>query len=132
MKNFQLPPIYKKIGIGVAVLSFIGLFANKFTVNMEALRSATKYGLLIGFLLISISREEIEDELIKNLRMQSYSFAFVFGVILSLFSPFVDFVVDAILGAQEAGLDDAGDFEILWILLSVQVFYFEMLKRMHQ
>ena len=132
MKNFQLPPIYKKIGIGVALLSFIGLFANKLTVDMEAFRSAARYGLLIGFLLMSISREKIEDELIKNLRMQSYSFAFIFGVIMSLFTPFIDFFVDAAAGVKEAGLKDAGDFEILWILLSVQVLYFEMLKRMHQ
>lgn len=132
MDKYQLPNYFKKIGIGLVVISLISLFINAFSINASEFRSIAKYGMLIGMLLISISKETIEDELITRLRMQSYTLAFIAGVIFTLILPFMDYFVDIIFKADEAIFKDMGDFQILWILLSVQVFYFEFLKKLHK
>ena len=132
MKNYQLPNRFKKIGIAIALISFASLFINKFSVNLPEYRLFARYGLLVGMLLISISKEKIEDELIAQLRMQSYTIAFVLGVVYTLALPFIDYFVDVLFKTNEAIIKDIGDFQILWILLCVQVFYFESLKRFHK
>ncbi len=132
MDKYQLPNYFKKIGLGLFVISFISLFINAFSINAPEFRLMSRYGMLIGMLIISISKEKIEDELITKLRMQSYTFAFIAGVFFSLVMPFVDYLVDLLFQTNEALLKDMGDWQILWILLSVQVFYFETLKRLHK
>lgn len=132
MKRFQLPHSFKKIGIGLAIFSFVLLFANAFLWDMIELRWMAKYGLLGGMLLISVSKDEIEDELITKLRMQSYTFAFIAVVLFTLAQPFINYLVDFIIQDGEAVFKDMGDFEILWFLLSVQVFYFIYLKKLYR
>lgn len=132
LNKFQLPHYYKKIGIWLFVVSFIALFINAFSLNDIEIRAIIKYSMLIGLLLISISKEKIEDELVIKLRMQSYTFAFIMGVISALLLPFVDYIFDYFLKTKEAIITDMGDWEILWILLCIQVLYFELLKRLHR
>ena len=132
MKRYQLPNVFKRIGIVFFALCLIALFVNKFSINVSEFSRLAKYGLLVGLLIISISKDKIEDELIKDLRMRSFTFAFIIGVVFAIGQPFIDYLVDYLFTAQEATLEANSDFEILWMLLSVQVFYFEYLKRMHQ
>lgn len=129
LKRYQLPHGYKRIGWLLFVLSFVAIFAIAFTSNSETLMEASKYGILIGLLIVSVSKEPIEDEWITKLRMQSYAFAFVVGVIYALLMPFLDFGVDAITGAEGARVEDLEGFVVLWMLLFVQVFVFHLLKR---
>ncbi|MGB1240910.1 MAG: hypothetical protein ACPG49_00205 [Chitinophagales bacterium] len=131
LTKYQLPNHFKAIGVGLTIISFAALFLNKFAFNLPEFRLMAKYGMLIGLLLVSISKEKIEDERIGQLRMQSYAFAFIAGVLHALVLPFMDFLVDAAFQTKEAILKDAGDFMILWILLSIQVLYFEFLKKLH-
>ena len=132
MKKIQLPYNYKKIGITLAIISFVLMFINAFTINNLEYREIIKYGILVGLLLISISKEFIEDELIEKLRMQSYTFSFIVGVIYTLVMPFIDYFVDLILKSGEATISEMGDWNTLWILLSIQVLYFEILKKSHK
>ncbi len=132
MKRFQLPNSFKKIGIGLAMFSFVLLFTNAFLWEMIELKWMAKYGLLGGMLLISISKDEIEDELIAKLRMQSYTFAFIAVVLFTLAQPFINYLVDFMVQDGEAVFKDMGDFQILWFLLSVQVFYFLYLKKLYR
>ena len=55
---------------------------------------------LVFMLLISISKEKIEDEMISKLRVQAYSFAFMTGVIYALYMPIIDFLVDSVVEMQ--------------------------------
>jgi uncharacterized oligopeptide transporter (OPT) family protein len=106
---------------------------NKLSIENIDLKLTSKYGILIGLLLISISKEKIEDELIKSLRMQSYTFAFIAGVIITLLTnPIFNYIANLISEKQQGSFEGVGDWEILWILLSIQVFYFEFLKRMNK
>lgn len=133
MKKYQLPNWFKKIGIGIILISIVAFFVNKFSIEDIDIKLISKYGILIGLLLISISKEKIEDELITSLRMQSYTFSFIAGVIITLLTnPIFNFIANFISQRQGENFQEVGDWEILWILLSVQVFYFEFLKRMNK
>lgn len=131
MKKLQLPHKYKKIGLGIFIIFFVSLFVNAFLIHNPELKIGSKFGLLIGLLIMSVSKEKIEDELVANLRMQSYAFAFITGVFYALALPFVDYLFNMAFSNPGAVVKDMGDFNILWMLLFVQVFYFHYLKRMH-
>tara|TARA_R110000850_G_scaffold80862_1_gene173625 strand:- start:177518 stop:177967 length:450 start_codon:yes stop_codon:yes gene_type:complete len=133
MKRYQLPNRFKKIGIGIVIISLVTFFVNKFSIENIDLKLTAKYGILVGLLLVSISKEKIEDELVTSLRMQSYTFAFIAGVIITLLmNPLFNYIANIISQKQQENFQEVGDWEILWILLSVQVFYFEFLKRMNK
>jgi hypothetical protein len=128
LKRFQLPNYWKRIGGTIALSSFLLLFTNAFIFDDEGLRIVSKYGILLGLLTVSISKEKIEDEFIIQLRMQSYTFAFIAAVLLAFVQPVLNYAVDFAVSGERI-FKENGDFVILWMLLSVQVFYFEMLKR---
>ncbi|MCF8716427.1 hypothetical protein JM658_16485 [Joostella atrarenae] len=133
MKRYQLPNRFKKIGIGIVIISLVTFFVNKFSIENIDLKLIAKYGILIGLLLISISKERIEDELITSLRMQSYTFAFITGVIITLLTnPLFNYIANIISQKHQENFQEVGDWKILWILLFIQVFYFEFLKRMNK
>jgi hypothetical protein len=65
--------------------------------------------------------------------MQSYTFAFIAGVIITLLTnPLVNYIKNLILDKQQENFEGVDDWQVLWILLSLQVFYFEFLKRMNK
>ncbi len=132
MKKYQLPNQFKKIGFVILIISFVSLFINKFSINNLEFTTIAKYGMLVGLLIASISKEKIEDELISNLRMQSYTFAFIAGVVITLTNPFFNYIVDFFIKAKETSTNGIGDWQILWLLLSIQVSYFEILKKLHR
>ena len=132
MKKYQLPNKFKKIGIGIIILSVATIITNKLSIGNIDLALTAKYGILLGLLVVSISKEKIEDELITNLRMQSYSFAFIAGVLITLTNPLFSYLANIVFEKQQENFQGIGDWQVLWILLSVQVFYFESLKRMNK
>jgi hypothetical protein len=129
LDKFQLPNVFKKVGLTVLALSFLLLTIIKFT-DSEPLwaRPLLKQGMLIGLLIISISREKIEDELIQTLRSKSYSLAFIIGVIYIMLQPLANQIVNFILGTSEAP-DNLGYVQVLLFMLLIQVGFFEVLKR---
>lgn len=132
MKKYQLPHSFKRVGFLLFAASFIFLFVNAFSWDVESYRVAARYGILVGLLITSISKESVEDELIIKLRMESYAFAFIMGVVYALVLPLADYLIDLGLKPEEASVKDTGDFVILWMLLCVQIFYFEVLKRLYR
>lgn len=132
MKKYQLPNKFKKIGIGIIVLSVATIITNKLSIDNIDLTLTAKYGILLGLLVVSISKEKIEDELITNLRMQSYAFAFIVGVVITLTNPLFSYIANLFFEKQQENFQGMGDWQVLWILLSVQVFYFQFLKRMNK
>jgi hypothetical protein len=129
MRRYQLSNVFKKIGAALAVLSFILLFVNAYSWDSETVRHITRYGMLIGLLLVVVSKEQFEDERITQLRAQAFTYAFVFGVIMAIAQPFIEYFVDRVIDSNPEDLKGLGDFQILWTLLVVQIAYFELLKR---
>jgi len=129
LDKFQLPNVFKKVGLTVFILSFLLLTVIKF-IDSEPLwlRPVLKQLMLVGLLVISISKEKIEDELIQTLRSKSYSLAFIIGVVYIMLQPILDKVTDFILGL-EAQPNDTGYVQVLLFMLLIQVGFFEVLKR---
>lgn len=129
LMKLQLPPYMKRIGLVLAIIGFVGLFVNAFSIDSKLLREIVKHLMIVGLLVVSISKEEVEDEMIIKMRMQSYSIAFIYAVFLTLLTPGVDYVVDLILSKPDPGMHEFNYFTVIWQLLSVQVFVFYLLKR---
>lgn len=129
LDKFQLPNSFKKVGIAIFLLSFVVLTIIKFADNEPLwLRPALKQAMLVGLLMISISREKIEDELIQILRSKSYALAFIIGVIYIMLQPLTNELVNFILGTAEAP-DNMSYVQVLLFMLLIQVGFFEALKR---
>ncbi len=128
--NFKLPNYWKNIGWGIFFASLVLILSTKFLDgDFDLLKSILKKAMLIGLLIVTISREKIEDEFIENLRSKSFSLAFIFGVIYVLAQPLVNYIVSLILQSEKANFEDLGDFQILWFLLAVYLTAFWSLKR---
>lgn len=131
LTSYQLPNRYVKIGFTLTILSFLAIIGIKMAGGADSYRFIAKQLMLVGLLLVSISRDKEEDELIVKLRMQSYSFAFIVAIIYALWLPVLDYLIDAGMVGEQPTYDELGDFMILWLLLSIQVFSFYALKRSH-
>lgn len=129
LNKVQLPHSFKKIGIVMVVLSFLGLTLFKF-IDIEPLyiKYGLKHTMLIGLLFISLSREVIEDELIEVLRSKSYSLAFIIGVGYSMLQPLASYIVDIFLGKEDVS-SNVGYVQVLLFMLFIQVGFYELLKR---
>ena len=129
-QKFQLSNQYKKIGIGLFIISIILLFVKKFFVDdLILLRTIAQKGMLVAMLIIAISKEKIEDEMIHKLRGQSFSMAFIAGVIYALIQPLANYVVFKVVKPQKAIYEDLGDFQVLWFMLTIYLLFFYVLKR---
>lgn len=128
LKKYQLPNGAKKIGWIIFSIAFVALFLTTKDSNPKLI---SKYSILLGLLMVSISKEKIEDELVKNLRMHSFTFAFIFAVFIAITNPLSSYLANFVFAEKQDLFNGIGDWMILWLLLSVQVFYFEYLKRIH-
>ena len=129
--NFRLSNVYLKIGIAVVVVSIVAMFWRVLAMegDTEWLRSLAKKGLIIGMLLMSISKDKEEDELTVKLRTQSYAIAFIIGVIYALVMPYVDYGVSNVIKPEGETFKELGDFQILIFMLMIQLMFYHTLKR---
>ena len=128
LNNFQLPNQYKKIGWYFVLFVFILMIAKKFIDEPSWVKPLLRNAMILGFLVISLAKEKIEDELIVKLRAQSYRLAFVFGVIYSLIQPYIEYVVDYLFNSDHATMGFSY-FQTLIFMLVVQIAFFEQFKR---
>lgn len=128
--NFRLPHTFWKVGLAVAAISILTMFFRAFVLDgdTEWLKELSKKGLLIGMLLMSIARDKEEDELTIKLRMQSYAWAFVIGVIYALVMPYVEFGVSNVVHSGGEEFKNLGDFQVLLFMLMVQLMSYHTLK----
>lgn len=129
MIKYQLPHRFKTLGLIIAIASFAFLVINKMAFDSQDYRLIAKYVLLLGMLIISISKEKIEDEMIVQIRARSYAFGFTAAILYAMTLPFIDYGLEYISPDKTPIFDEMGDFQILWLLLSIQVLSFELLKR---
>ncbi|WP_046759190.1 hypothetical protein [Kordia jejudonensis] len=130
-KNFGLPHTFKKIGVILVVVSILFLFARKlFDIEIaETLKFILKRVVLVGLLMIAIAKEKVEDEMIKTIRGQAFSMAFVAGVVYTLVQPLINYIVAIFVEKDKDPLTDVGDFQVLWFLLTMYLLFFYMIKR---
>lgn len=129
--SFRLPQSFYKIGMAVAGLAIVMMFVRAFAMEGETewLKLLLQKVLLVGMLLMSVSRDKEEDELTIKLRMQSYAWAFIVGVVYALVMPYVEFGVDSALNSGTEEFKNLGDFQVLLFMLMVQLMSYHTLKR---
>ncbi len=130
--NFKLlPHSFKNIGFAGLILSVLAVLFFRFVmIDATTLLSVSSKLVLVFMLLISISKEKIEDEMISELRVKSYSFAFVMGVGYALAMPLIDFLVDSAIEMKQSDYTDMSSGIVLWFMLFVQIAYFQLLKKL--
>ena len=100
--GYQLPNKFKIVGLVVVIVSILSIVTSlkiyildvKYHELFERIALSVS---VIGLLIISISREKIEDELIAKIRMQSYHYAVLGTVLFYLAIPFVHFIIELLL-----------------------------------
>ncbi|QNM86323.1 hypothetical protein H9W90_04150 [Polaribacter pectinis] len=131
MNKFQLGNQFKKIGLIIAIGTFVLMIGRKYIEDSEWIRPILHGILLIGLLLISLSKEKIEDEFIDSLRSQSYRLAFIMAIVYSLVQPLVNYGVGNLLNQNEE-MKSFSYFQVLFFMLIVQLMFFWQLKRMNK
>ncbi len=116
--SFLLPHVFQKISIVGLVLSIIALFSYKLmATDVASYKLVTKYCILIFAFILSISKEKIEDELSVQLRTQSFSIGFVFGVFFAIILPFVGYGSKLIFSPDNAVFHDYDSFTTVIMML---------------
>lgn len=130
IKNWQIPYYWKKIGVAVFTLAFIGIFIPQF-IDPEPIivKQICKKAMLFGLLLITLAKEPIEDERLATIRSKAFSLAFIFGVVYALIQPVVNYIVGVVIEPEDTIYSDLGGFQILWFMLVIYVGFFHLFKR---
>lgn len=129
--NFRLPYTFMKLGVALVVVSITMMIVRALAIdgNTESLKLLLQKIVLIGLLFMSVSRDKEEDELTVKLRMQSYGWAFITGVVYALLMPYVEFGVSNVVHSESETYKDLGDFQVLLFMLMVQLMCYHTLKR---
>ena len=128
IRKFQLPPAWKRIGFGLVVVALGLMIVRRYVDNLEQYRPFFSHLFLLGLLLVSVSRDKLEDEMISVLRGQSYAVGFVTGVVYALVQPYINYLVAAVIKPENATLD-MSVLQVLTFMLVVQLLFFWQLKR---
>ena len=129
--KFRLPDRFMAIGVAIVIVSIVGLFVRAFALDNEVewLKQLLQKTLLVGMLIMSMSKDKVEDEMTIALRAQSYAIAFVVGVIYALIMPYVEYGVSNLVHSGGEAFKDLGDFQVLLFMLMIQLMFYHNLKR---
>lgn len=128
LRRFQLPNHWKRVGYWVVAIVFGLMIAKRFVDEPSWVKPLLNNLFLMGLLIVSISKEKIEDERIAALRSQSYGIAFITGVFYAFVQPYVGYLVELVIRPEEANAD-MSYFQVLVFMLVVQLMFFRQLKR---
>ncbi|EDP95867.1 hypothetical protein U8527_12115 [Kordia algicida OT-1] len=129
-KRFGLPHSFKKIGIAIVIIGFIIMIVGKIAdFNTLSLKFILKRVILVGLLIAALSKEKVEDEMIRTIRGQAFSMAFIAGVVYTLVQPLINYLVSFVAKDDKSLLEDVGDFQVLWFLLTMYLLFFYMIKK---
>ena len=130
--NYKLPNKFKAIGLIISITSWVSLILIEIYFGddryFDLFKRIAMTIVILGLLIISISREKIEDELIAKIRMQSYHFAVLGTILLYLLMPFFDFTIVSIFSSMPK-IEGSKDISILTCLLISQILTFRTLKK---
>jgi len=130
--GYRLPNKFKIVGLVLSITSFISvpIIASYFGELQHRdlfARIAWTFAVL-GLLMISISKEKIEDELMAKIRMQSYHYAVIGTVLIYLMFPFIIYVISLILSSTPK-IEGSKDIPLLAVMLAMQIVTFRKLKK---
>ncbi|MFC7356643.1 hypothetical protein ACFQO1_03010 [Jejudonia soesokkakensis] len=128
LRNFQMNNSFKKVGWAIVIVSVLLVLSGKFFEEPNWFRTLFRNLILIGFLVVSFSREKIEDEMVRHLRGVSYRLAFLLGVLYAIIHPYLDYLVDLLLNIENPKIE-ASYFQIFLYMFMIQIAFFEVMKK---
>lgn len=134
MNSFQLPYQFKKLGYYLVSATILLMLVRKIlAVDLLWVKVILKNVLLISMLIISISKEKIEDEFIKNLRSQSYRLGCIITILYAILQPIANYLVDLFLNKKAPELySNFSYFQVLVFMMLIQIAFFEKMKRLNK
>ena len=131
--GYQLPNKFKIVGLVLFITSILSIITSLKLYMLdikyhELFERIALSGSVLGLLIISMSREKIEDELIGKIRMQSYNYAVIVTVLIYLILPFIHFTIVSIFSSMPK-IEGSKDVSVLGVLLMAQIFTFRKLKK---
>ena len=131
--SYQLPNKFKIVGLVIVIVSFLSIFTSLDTYMLEEkfynlFKRIALSGTVLGLLIISISKEKIEDELMTKIRTQSYHYAVIGTVLFYLIFPFISFIIVSIFSSMPK-IEGSSDVSVLGVLLFTQILTFRKLKK---
>lgn len=102
-----LPNYFKRIGLVIMVLAFLGGVILAVSVEWtkehnEILKILSGNIFILGLLFIALSKDKIEDEQTLFIRLQSMAGAFVWAIIYVIVNPIIDFITSQSIGEMKA------------------------------
>lgn len=83
--NFRLlPAFFKKLAWGIIILSFIFYKITKsysLPIDWYMSMAILKIGVLIGLLVLMMTKNKVEDELTSKIRLHAFASSFIFSII---------------------------------------------------
>lgn len=129
--NFLLPNKFKRIGFILFILAFISYFAVGVYVesnNYYLIQNIAHTIAILSLLMIAISKEKVEDELIAKIRMQSYHYAVIGTVIVHFYMFFVPSILTLLFSSTQT-IQENNDIFVLVCLLVIKIVTFKKLKK---
>ena len=123
-----LPNYFKKIAWGLLAIILIIVvlkLSNVLQKDKELLINIIQSGVLLALLLLSITKDKIEDELTIKIRMGAFAGAFILGVGLFIAHHFVNLIFDGNF------MSDIGVFQLLLTMFFFYFGIFYMAKMKH-
>ena len=134
--DFRLPHTFKKIGYIGAILILAFLVGYKFLGDAAmsiVVKDVLRTFILVFLLMASLSKDAFEDEFNTHVRFQSYVIAIVCTAVYAIFIPLIailfDVVITKITGDGAVSFYEMSSFEVLFILMGLQLLFFATLKR---
>jgi hypothetical protein len=131
--GYQLPNKFKMVGLVLFITSILSIITSLKLYMLdikyhELFERIALSGSVLGLLIISISREKIEDELITKIRMQSYNYAVIGTVLLYLILPFIHYTLFFSFSPIRK-IEGSKDVAVLLFMLTTQILTFRRLKK---
>ena len=131
--GFQLPNKFKIVGLILFIVSiFLIISSLKIyfidIIHQNLFERISLTGTVLGLLMISISKEKVEDELMAKIRAQSYNYAVIGTVLFYLTIPFINFIIVSIFSSPTK-IEGSSDVSVLGVLLFMQIITFRKLKK---
>lgn len=131
--GYQLPNKFKIVGLILFIVSILLIISSLkiYFINIkyqDLFERIALTGTVLGLLMISISKEKVEDELMAKIRTQSYNYAVIGTVLFYLAFPFVVLIIESIFSSMPK-IEGSKDVSVLGVLLMMQILTFRKLKK---
>jgi len=131
MKELKLlPHKYFKIGIGIAILSFISMLSLKYMGDYGQVIQLLKNIMLVSLLVITVSKGREEDEMTLKLRSQAFVLAFIWGVLYAAGQPIISIIANYFMSSETEEWTEMSMYQILLFMLLIQLAFYHGAKRM--